>query len=98
MYEANRSPDNGRCGTRSRSLNCISEGTIRDYRVLDLANLIVSDVGRHLYNVVFSYTVFGLRLSWEIGFTSFGSIAPNQGMGLEDNCVRSIFLLDVDEE
>lgn len=52
------------------SSDCISEGTIRDYNVLDDANLIVTASVRRHYHVTLSRPAFGLRSTWQIGFTS----------------------------
>lgn len=91
---------------RSRTSNCISEGTIRDYRVLDEANLIVTAGGKRRYHVVLSRRAFGLKSSWGIGFSSstgqicsrFSDIVLDQGSGAEKIRIRSIFLLNPDEE
>ncbi len=54
----------------SSRIDCISEMSIRDYRVLDDANLIVSGGGNRVYHVVLSRRAFGLRSTWRIGFES----------------------------
>jgi hypothetical protein len=62
--------------SRSRvSSDCISQGSIRDYTVLDDANLIVTEGARRKYHVVLSRRAFGLRSTWHIGFrTPTGSV------------------------
>ena len=56
--------------SQARGSDCISQSTVRDYRVLDDANLIVtSGVSRH-YHVLLSRPAYGLRSSWQIGFRS----------------------------
>jgi hypothetical protein len=50
--------------------DCISEGTIRDYNVLDDANLIVTASVKRHYHVTLSRPAFGLRSTWQIGFSS----------------------------
>jgi len=54
----------------SRRSDCISEGTVRDYTVLDDANLIVTASAKRKYHVELSRRAYGLRSSWHIGFTS----------------------------
>ena len=53
-----------------RSSDCISEGTIRDYKVLNDSNLIVTGSGRKTYHLELGRRATGLRSSWQIGFTS----------------------------
>ena len=61
----------------SRRSNCISEGTIRDYTVLDDANLIVSASAKRKYHIQLQRRAFGLRSTWHIGFiSSTGRICP----------------------
>lgn len=63
-------PEDASYGAESRGSDCISEGTVRDYRVLDDRNLIVSGAGRRKYHVVLSRRALGLRSSWNIGFVT----------------------------
>lgn len=53
----------------SRS-DCISSGSIRDYRVLDDANLIVTASAKRRYLVMLSRRAPGLQGSWQVGFKS----------------------------
>ena len=50
--------------------DCISGGTVRDYRVLNDSNLLVTGAGRRKYHIVLSRRAYGLRSSWSIGFDS----------------------------
>ena len=71
--------------------DCISTRTIRDYRVLDDANLVVTAHGRRKYHVTLSRRAVGLRASWKIGFRStsgrvcggFDDILVDDGFGPE---------------
>ena len=56
----------------SRS-NCIFEGTIRDYRVLDASNLLVTASGQRKYHFELSRPAFGMRSTGRIGISSTGS-------------------------
>ena len=61
----------------SRGTDCISQVTVRDYRVLDDSNLIVSEAARRKYHVVLSRRAMGLKSTWQIGFrSSAGRICP----------------------
>ncbi len=50
--------------------DCIFEGTIRDYRVLDDKNLVVTASARRKYHIELVHRAFGLRSSWHLGFRS----------------------------
>ena len=54
----------------SSGSDCIFEGTIRDYTVLDESNLVVTASARRKYHIELFRRAFGLRSSWHIGFTS----------------------------
>ena len=61
----------------SRGSDCISQMTVRDYRVLDDSNLIVAASARRKYHVVLGHRAMGLRSTWQIGFRSrTGQICP----------------------
>ena len=47
-----------------------SQMTVRDYRVLDDSNLIVSGAARRKYHVGLSRRAYGLRSTWQVGFRS----------------------------
>ena len=53
--------------------NCILEGTIRDYRILDESNLLVTASGQRKYHFELSRPAFGLRSTRRIGISSSGS-------------------------
>ncbi len=71
--------------------DCISTRTIRDYRVLDDANLVVTAQGNRKYHITLSRRAVGLRASWKIGFRStsgrvcgsFDDIIVDDGFGPE---------------
>jgi hypothetical protein len=92
-------------GGYSPRSDCISSGTIRDYRVLDDANLVVSGTGKRKYHVALSRRAVGLRSSWKIGFrsttgqicASFGELVVDDGMGPERIRIASIRQLTPDE-
>ena len=85
--------------------DCIYEGTIRDYSILDDSNLIVTATARRQYHIVLTRRAFGLRSSWHIGFTSptsnicsgFSSVVVDNGFGPEAIRIRSIRRLTADE-
>jgi len=100
------SPDTAAYEGESRGRDCISQSTIRDYRVLDDSNLIVTASGRRKYHVTLTRRAFGLRSSWHIGFKSdigricdrSGELLVGDGMGMTDSIrVRSVRELDPDE-
>lgn len=91
---------------RTRSHDCISQSSIRDYRVLDDRNLIVTASGKRRYHVELSRPAFGLRSNWQIGFrtstgqvcTATGDLLVEDGFGrLEAIPIASIRLLEPDE-
>ena len=71
--------------------DCISTRTIRDYRVLDDANLVVTANGNRKHHVSLSRRATGLTASWKIGFRStsgricggFDEILVDDGFGPE---------------
>ncbi len=65
-----RGPGEPDSAPSSRSSDCIFEGTIRDYRVLDESNLVVTASAKRKYHIELSRRAFGLRSSWHVGFTS----------------------------
>lgn len=84
--------------SRGGTSDCISSGTIRDYQVLDDANLIVTGGVSRMYHVALSRRAMGLRSSWSIGFRSttgqicagFGEIVVDDGMGPDRIRIASI--------
>lgn len=59
-------------GSESGS-DCIFEGTIRDYRVLNESNLLVSVSSTRKYHIELTRPAFGLSTTWKIAFRSQGS-------------------------
>lgn len=90
--------------TTGRS-DCISTTTIRDYRVLDDANLVVTAQANQKYHVVLSRRAIGLRSSWKIGFRSttgricgrFDDILVDDGFGPERIRIAAIRQLTPEE-
>ncbi|MCH7833985.1 MAG: hypothetical protein IH911_02760 [Proteobacteria bacterium] len=90
---------------RSGGTDCISEGTIRDYRVLDDANLVVTAMGNRKYHVELSRRALGLRSTWQIGFATrtgricpgFDDIVVSNGFGPDRIRIASIRRLNKDE-
>jgi hypothetical protein len=87
------------------SSDCISTRTIRDYRVLDDANLVVTAQASRQYHVTLSRRAPGLRSSWKIGFRStsgricggFDDILVDDGFGPERIRIASIAQLTPEE-
>ena len=85
--------------------DCISTRTIRDYRVLDDANLVVTAQANQRYHVVLSRRAVGLRSSWKIGFRSttgqicgsFDEILVDDGFGPERIRIAAIRQLTPEE-
>ena len=85
--------------------DCISTRTIRDYRVLDDANLVVTAQASRQYHVTLSRRAPGLRSSWKIGFRSasgrvcggFDDILVDDGFGPESIRIASITQLTPEE-
>ena len=89
-----------------RRSDCISEGTIRDYQVLDESNLIVTAAGNRRYHTVLSRRAFGLQSSWRLAFAGstgricagFGHVLIDQaGLGAERIRIESIVQLSPEE-
>ena len=88
---APESSQDGESGGPAGRSDCISTGTIRDYRVLDDANLVVTGNGNRKYHVWLSRRAVGLRTSGKIGFRStsgricggFDDILVDDGFGPE---------------
>lgn len=85
--------------------DCISQGSIRDYEVLDDGNLIVNTGVKRKYHVALVRRGFGLRSSWRIGFKSrspqvcpgFSELVFDDGTGVQSIQVRSIRALTPEE-
>ena len=93
----------------SRTHDCISQSTIRDYQVLDDSNLIVTAGAKRKYHVELSRRAFGLRSNWQIGFKSptgracagTGEVIVDDGFGRRESIrlssVREINPDELDE-
>lgn len=92
--------------TVSRRADCISQGSIRDYKVLDDANLIVTEGASRKYHVVLTRRVIGLRSKYAIGFQSatgricggFDSLIVDDSFGPEKVRIESIRRLTPEQE
>ncbi|MGI9219758.1 MAG: DUF6491 family protein [Woeseiaceae bacterium] len=93
-------------GEISSRTDCISQGSIRDYRVLDDANLIVTERASRKYHVELSRRVYGFRASRSIGFESdssricgrFDDIVVDGSLGVERVPIASIRRLTPEQE
>ena len=102
QIEASSDADVGASSSRS---NCILEGTIRDYRILDESNLLVTASGQRKYHFELSRPAFGLRSTRRIGISSSGSricpgfseIIVDDGMGPDSIRIDSIRRLNPTE-
>ena len=63
-----KEPGSGSLADEPAGSDCISQGSVRDYRVLDDANLIVTAAVRKKYHVVLSRKAMSLQSSHAIGF------------------------------
>ncbi len=92
-------------GYQSSGADCISQRTIRDYRILDDANLIVTAMGNRKYHVVLSRRAMGLRSSWQIAFATrtgrvcagFSDIVIDDSFGPTKIRIASLTRLNPDE-
>ncbi len=86
--------------------DCISQGSVRDYRVLDDANLIVTAAGRRKYHIVLHHRAMSLRSNMSIGFHSssgricsnFSEVIVNGGFGPEKIRIASVRMLTPEDE
>lgn len=63
-----------------RRSDCISGSSVRGYKVLDDANLVIDAMGRRRYHVTLQRPSFGLSSSWSIAFDSrFGRVCAGSG-------------------
>ena len=99
-------PDEAPAKNLRSGSDCISQGSIRDYTVLDDANLIVSAGPQRKYHMVLSRRAFGLRSTWQIAFSSntsqvcggFSDIIADDGFGPEKIRIASIRRLSPEDE
>lgn len=85
-----------------RGSDCIFEGTIRDYRVLDDKNLVVTSTRKQKYHIRLSHAAFGLSSAWGVGFTSrTGQVCPGSDLvvsnGFDPEAVRIYSIRAIDE-
>ena len=91
--------------SQSTGSDCIFEGTIRDYRVLDESNLLVTASAKRKYHIELTRRAFGLESSWHIGFTSptsricpgFSEVIVDDGLGPEAVRISKIWAIGPDE-
>ena len=91
--------------SESTGSDCIFEGTIRDYRVLDESNLLVTASAKRKYHIELTRRAFGLESSWHIGFTSptsricpgFSEVIVDEGFGPEAIRISKIWAIGPDE-
>ncbi|MDH3532000.1 MAG: DUF6491 family protein [Gammaproteobacteria bacterium] len=99
-------PDGDDYASASRGSDCISQMTVRDYRVLDDSNLIVSAAARRKYHVLLSRRAIGLRSTWQVGFQSrtgqicsgFSDLVVDDGFGPDRIRIASIRRLTPEDE
>ena len=85
-----------------RGTDCILEGTIRDYRVLDDSNLVVSTTRKQKYHLRLGYSAMGLSSAWGLGFSSRGAqICPGDDIvvknGFDADAIRIYSIRAIDE-
>ena len=97
--------DPGVSAAETGRADCILSGSIRDYRVLDDANLVVTAGAKRRYHVTLARRAIGLRSSSQIGFKSstgsicagFGELIVDDVMGLDRYRIQSIRQLTPEE-
>ena len=90
----------------STGMDCISQGSIRNYTILDNSNLIVTEGASRKYHVELRRQAYGLRSSSAIGFVSqtgricekFGEILVDDGFSSEKIRISSIRRLSPESE
>ena len=93
-------------GGNSGRSNCISQSSIRDYRVLDEANLLVTEGASRRYHVQLSRRAYGLRSSRAIGFQTatsrvcapFDDVVYESSFGTESVSIAAIQRLTPEQE
>ena len=99
-------PEGGSLADEPAGSDCISQGSVRDYKVLDDANLIVTASVRKKYHVVLSRKAMNLRSSRAIGFdattsricSKFSDLIVEGPFGPEKVRITSIRLLTPEDE
>ena len=69
----------------ARGSDCILDGTVRDYQVLDGSNLVLTDTRKQKYHMRLNRRAAGLDSGWGIGFTTQGSRICPHSSGLVVN-------------
>jgi hypothetical protein len=93
-------------GSQSTGSDCISQGSIRDYTVLDNANLLVTSGANRKFHVELSRAAHNLRINNAIGFQSasgricdrFSDVLINDGFGVEKIRISSVRRLSAQTE
>ena len=101
----NEDPNEPEDAWETRGGDCISQMSIRDYKVLDESNLIVTGTARRKYHIVLSRRAFGLRSTWRIAFQSssgqvcsaFSDLIVDDGMGVDKIRIRTVRQLTPEE-
>ena len=91
--------------SETRSNDCISQMSIRDYQVLDDSNLVVTERAKRKYHVILNRRAFGLQSTWHIAFRSqsgricsgFSDLIVEDGMRKELIGIRSVKRLTPEE-
>lgn len=100
-----KGPGGAEMDVPERASDCIFEGTIRDYKVLDESNLIVTASAKRKYHIELYRRAYGLRSSWHIGFSSptsricpgFSEVIVDDSFGPEAIRIASIRALSPEE-
>lgn len=95
----------GSYGDVNRGSDCISEGTVRDYKVLNDSNIVVTAMARQKYHVELVQRAPALRSAWGIGFASptsricagFSELLVDDSFGPDRVRIRSIRRLTEEE-
>lgn len=82
----------------NRGSDCISEGTVRDYKVLNDSNIVVTAMARQKYHLELVQRAPALRSAWSIGFASptsricagFSELLVDDNFGPDRVRIRSI--------
>ena len=93
-------------GSESTRSDCISQASIRDYTVLDNANLIVTQGASRKYHVELRRSAYGLRSSSTVGFVSqtsqicdrFSEVVVDDGFNVDKVRISSIRRLTPESE
>ncbi|MEM8682714.1 MAG: DUF6491 family protein [Pseudomonadota bacterium] len=92
------SPNSAAGSRASGGSDCITEGTIRSYKVLDGSNLVVTAMARRQYHVELARRTSALKFANRIGFNSsgsricggFGYVVVNDSLGPDRIRIASI--------